>query len=81
MKKANKPGGTLVYCGPPIRGLIRQYTAFTGGVPAAVRERAEASKAFAALIIPLERLPDAMRQIQQKSGRYYTLYRAVQDNK
>lgn len=80
MKKAKSSGGTVVYCGPPIRGLIRQYTAFTSGLPAQVKDAAGKNAAFAALIVPLEQLPEAMRQIQQKSGRFYTLYQRVQGN-
>ena len=33
---------------------------------------------LAALIVPLEDLPEAMRQLRQRSGRIYTLYKAVQ---
>ena len=33
---------------------------------------------LAALIVPLEDLPEAMRQLRQKSGRIHTLYKAVQ---
>lgn len=38
----------------------------------------EKNKVLAALIVPLEDLPEAMRQLRQKSGRIHTLYKAVQ---
>ena len=42
------------------------------------KKAAEKNKILAALIVPLEDLPEAMRQLRQKSGRIYTLYKAVQ---
>mgnify|MGYP003089909324 CR=1 FL=1 len=64
--------------GPSIRGVARQYTAYNNGIPQGLKEAAEKNKILAALIVPLEELPEAMRQLRQKSGRIYTLYQAVQ---
>lgn len=77
-KKAAEAAGTVVYCGPSIKGVARQFTAYTNGVPAGLKAEAEKNKVLAALIVPLEDLPEAMRQLRQKSGRIYTLYKAVQ---
>ena len=43
-----------------------------------MKEATEKNKILAALIVPLEELPEAMCQLRQKSGRIYTLYQAVQ---
>ena len=74
-RKAAEAAGTVVYCGPSIRGVARQYTAYNNGIPQGLKEATEKNKILAALIVPLEELPEAMRQ---KSGRIYTLYQAVQ---
>ena len=77
-KKAAEAAGTVVYCGPSIKGVARQYTAHNNGIPEGLKQAAEKNKILAALIVPLEDLPEAMRQLRQKSGRIYTLYKAVQ---
>lgn len=77
-KKAAETAGTVVYCGPSIKGVARQYTAYNNGIPEGLKQAAEKNKILAALIVPLEDLPEAMRQLRQKSGRIYTLYKAVQ---
>ena len=72
-RKAAEAAGTVVYCGPSIRGVARQYTAYNNGIPQGLKEATEKNKILAALIVPLEELPE-----RQKSGRIYTLYQAVQ---
>ena len=76
--KAAEAAGTVVYCGPSIKGVARQFTAYNNGIPEGLKQAAEKNKILAALIVPLEDLPEAMRQLRQKSGRIYTLYKAVQ---
>ena len=76
-KKAAEAAGTVVYCGPSIKGVARQYTAYHNGLPEGLKEAAEKNKILAALIVPLEDLPEAMRQLRQRSGRIYTQYQAV----
>lgn len=77
-KKAAEAAGTVVYCGPSIKGVARQYTAYNNGIPEGLKQAAEKNKILAALIVPLEDLQEAMRQLRQRSGRIYTLYKAVQ---
>ena len=77
-KKAAEAAGTVVYCGPSIKGVARQYTAYNNGIPEGLKQAAEKNKILAALTVPLEDLPEAMRQLRQRSGRIYTLYKAVQ---
>lgn len=79
MTKKTNPGGTLVYCGPSIKGVANQYAAFTNGLPGPLKEAADADKALTALIVPLAQLPEAMKQIRMKSGRIYTCYKRVLD--
>lgn len=77
-RKAAEAAGTVVYCGPPIRGVAKQFTAYNNGLPEGLKAATEKNKILAALIVPLEDLPEAMRQLRQRSGRIYTLYKAVQ---
>lgn len=77
-RKAAEAAGTMVYCGPPIRGVAKQFTAYNNGLPEGLKAATEKNKILAALIVPLEDLPEAMCQLRQRSGRIYTLYKAVQ---
>ena len=76
--KAAGAAGTVVYCGPSIKGVARQFTAYNNGIPEGLKAATEKNKVLAAMIVPLEELPEAMRQLRQKSGRIYTLNKAVQ---
>lgn len=76
--KAAGAAGTVVYCGPSIKGVARQFTAYNNGIPEGLKAATEKNKVLAAMIVPMEELPEAMRQLRQKSGRIYTLYKAVQ---
>ena len=77
-RKAAEPPGTVVYCGPPIKGVAKQFTAYNNGIPEGLKAATEKNKVLTALIVPLEDLPEAMRQLRQESGRIHTLYKAVQ---
>ena len=77
-KKAAEAAGTVMYCGPSIKGVARQFTAYNNGIPEELKAATEKNKVLDALIVPLEDLPEAMRQLRQKSGRIYTLYKAIQ---
>lgn len=52
-KKAAEAAGTVVYCGPSIKGVARQYTAYNNGIPEGLKQAAEKNKILAALIVPL----------------------------
>lgn len=70
--------GAVVYCGPTIPGVAKQYTVYTGGLPAEMESRSRDTPAICGLVVPLDQLPEAMRQLREGTGRIYTLYRAVQ---
>ena len=59
-------------------GVAKQFSAYPTGLPEGLIAATEKYKVLTALIVPLEDLPEAMRQLRQKSGRIHTLYKAVQ---
>lgn len=79
-KKSEQPAeaATVVYCGPTIPGVAKQFTVFQGGLPAPLAEAIKKTPAMGELIIPPERLPNAMLQLREGSGPIYRLYRLVQ---
>ena len=60
-RTAAEAAGTVVYCGPSIKGVAKQFTAYNNGIPEGLKAATEKNKVLAALIVPLEDLPDAMR--------------------
>lgn len=72
---------TVVYCGPTIPGVAKQFTFYQDGLPAVLEAARRETPAMGGLIVPLEELPEAMRQLRKGTGPIFTLYRAVQGNR
>ena len=77
-KRTTRKAAEAAGCGPSITGVATQFTAANNGIPQGLQAATEKNKVLSALIVPLEDLPEAMRQLRQKSGRIHTLYKAVQ---
>lgn len=77
-KKAAADSGTAVYCGPTIPGVAKQFTFYRDGLPAALEDAKKETPALGGLIVPLEELPEAMRQLCMGTGSIFTLYKTVQ---
>ena len=73
-KKQTKPAaeaGTLVYCGPTIPGVAKQFTSYQGGIPEALAAAQKQTPVLGGLTVPLDQLPEAMRQLREKTGPIY----------
>lgn len=77
-KTQKKAAGTVVYCGPTIPGVAKQYTFYNNGIPAPLEEAIQKNPAMGGLVIPLDQLPDAMKKLSGRHGHIYRLYRLVQ---
>lgn len=80
-KKPDAPGASVVYCGPTIPGVAKQYTIYSNGVAPALAAAADAHPVIRGLIVPLDELPEAMRQLRERSGSIFTLYRSAAQGK
>ena len=78
MAKKTKATNAVAYCGPTIPGVARQYTVYTGGIPAPLAEAIKKNPAMEGLVIPLDQLPEAMKKLRGGYGHIYRLYRLVQ---
>lgn len=78
-KAAQAESTTYIYCGPTIVGLVKQYSLFTGGIPEQLAEAAAKNAAIKALILPVDKLQEARKQINARSGAVYALYKRVQE--
>ena len=79
-KKAEQ-ATTVVYCGPSIPGVAKQYTAYTNGIPTALAEAIVKQPAMEGLVVTV---PDEMTRevleehISAGTGHISRLYRLVQ---
>jgi len=80
-KKPDAPSASVVYCGPTIPGVAKQYTIYSNGVAPALSAAAETHPVLRGLIVPLDKLPEALRQLRERSGSIYTLYRSAAQGK
>lgn len=77
MKKKEAPANDsvpVVYCGPTLPGVARQYTVYHNGIPSSLAEALSDNPALRGLVLPLDRLPEARQDIEGRTGRFYRLY-------
>ena len=81
MEKTNsteQTTSTVVYCGPSVPGVAKQYTFYTNGITAPLAAAIEKYPPMGGLVIPLDQLPEAMKKLNGKYGHIYRLFRLVQ---
>lgn len=77
----NKEVETLVYVGPTIVGVASHSTIFNNGLPDNLKAAIDKEPAFNGLVIPVNRLAGALKEIETKSGATFSLYEKVADYK
>lgn len=70
-------GDALVYCGPSVRGVAKQYTVFSGGLPREVEEFREKHPLINDLIVPVEDFPEMRKKIETPGTRESLVYRNI----
>lgn len=74
---AEKKPETLVYCGPTVRGVAKQYTVYHGKLPAALVTFLVKHPAAQNLCVPLEAFAETRKGLNTKGSVQETLYRTV----
>lgn len=81
MKKKQKEQQTVVtpraYVGPTIPGVATKGEVYTNGLPANLTAVAESNPLINKLIVDLDEMPNAQRDILLKRGVYYAAYKSV----
>lgn len=62
-KQAGKQNKAVVFCAPTVKGVARQYTVFTQGLPEHVLKWVEEHTSAKALIVPVERFADVRKKL------------------
>src|SRR5262245_45122992 len=78
--------GQVQYLGPPVPGVIGYSTIFWNGIHPHLYESIKACPAMAELFVPVAEVQHALKELNfdfahnmRGSGRYATLYRAVEE--
>ena len=74
---ATKAIGTVVYCGPSVKGVAKQYTVFHGGIPRALAEFADRHKAANAMIVPIEKFAEMRNRLETAGTAEARLYQKI----
>ena len=79
MKKQNKsaPPEPVVYCGPSIRGVAKQYTVYLDGIPAGLQALKDKIPVTAELIVPIEQMAQTRALLTDANSTMSLFYDAV----
>mgnify|MGYP005760732761 CR=1 FL=1 len=75
--KAEKENGKLVYCGPTVRGVAKQYTVFSGGMPRELEEFIQKHPEAAALVVRVEHFAQTRKRVETAGTAEAMLYRKI----
>lgn len=66
-----------VYCGPTVRGVVKQYTVYCDGIPAALEAFIEAHPAARALLVSVERFAETRKRMETAGTAEAILYQKI----
>jgi hypothetical protein len=75
--KEGAEGKTMVYCGPSIRGVARQYTVFSEEIPETLAEFINEHPAVKALLVTIEKFPQTRKNLETKGTAEAILYKKI----
>lgn len=76
-KTGAKESGKVVYCGPTVRGVAKQYTVYAGGMPKELEEFIQKHPAAAALVVPVDRFAQTRKRMENAGTAEAILYRKI----
>ena len=62
--RKNSVPDKVVYVGPAIRGVVQSGTVFNNGLPAALQKKIEENPVFGSLLVPVQELGKAKRELR-----------------
>ena len=75
--KAEKADTPMVYCGPSIRGVARQYTVFNGDMPEMLKQFIEEHPIARMLIVPTAEFAEMRRKLETKGSSESVIFKEV----
>ena len=72
-----KKTGPQVYCGPTVRGVAKQYTVYSGGIPEELTRFIQAHPEAAGLVVPVEKFAQTRRRMETAGTAEAILYHKI----
>lgn len=66
-----------VYCGPSVRGVVKQYTVYNGGIPDVLKEFIKEHRAAKGLLVSVEKFAQARQKLETPGTGEYILFHKV----
>lgn len=76
-KAGAKEREKVVYCGPTVRGVAKQYTVYAGGMPQELEDFIKKHPEAAALVVPVERFAQTRKRMETAGTAEAILYRKI----
>ena len=77
---ATKKGGqNVMYIGPSFLGIVQSNTTFANGYPPKFKELLKKHKFLNGLLVPVDSLGDAMKELKTKDSALNLLYKEAQN--
>ena len=70
--------GPRVYCGPTVRGVVKQYTVFAGGIPKPLSDFIGKHPAAKVLLVPVEHFARTRQQLGNPASAEAILYHKIE---
>lgn len=67
-----------IYIGPAIPGLVKKYAVFRDGLPEAVDKQKSGDENFARLLIPIDKVMEARKQLGTEGSVLAVSYKMVE---
>lgn len=77
VKREAAASKTVIYIGPTIKNVVTANTLYSNGLPKALKEEMTRQKVLKKLVIPVEELADAQRQLATLGSALKTIYDKV----
>lgn len=72
-----KKTGPQVYCGPTVRGVAKQYTVYSGGIPEELAHFIQTHPEAAGLVVPVEKFAQTRRKMETAGTAEAILYHKI----
>lgn len=69
-----KATGPVVYCGPTVRGVAKQFTVYSAGLPAALEAYMKEHPAARGLVVPLDKFAQTRENLRKQGTAEAILY-------
>ncbi len=74
---ATEKKAPCVYCGPTVRGVVKQYTVFSGNIPEVLQEFIDQHPAAKGLLVAVDRFAETRKRMETAGTAEAILYNKI----